>query len=117
MISLTEKVIGQVSDSIRVIISLDKTKHAGERQSRHADDYISEEEIKEIAEESVKTIAKQLLFNKLDVGDFVHIHDSQTDINLVGKLEAKGNVINFIIITVMVKRNFKAKSGTKTITI
>ena len=114
---LAEKIIGQVSDSIKVVIRLDQTKHASDRQTRDVNNPISETEIKETAEEAVSKIASMLLFNKLDIGNFVHIHDTQTDLNLIGKLEATGNVINLIIITVMFKRDFKPKRGTITVTV
>lgn len=115
--SILEKVIGTVSDSIKVVIKLEKTAHAGERQERHYGEYIGEDEIKKTANGAVKAISGRLIFNKLDVGDFVHIHNTKTNLNLVGKLEAEGNVINLIIITVMKKKNFFAKPGTKTIRI
>lgn len=60
-------------------------------------------------------ITKMFIFNKLDVGNELHIHDNETQLNIIGVFEQKGEGLQFTVITVMFKRDFKAKPGTKTI--
>lgn len=114
---LIEDIIGKVSQKINVVLQLDKTKHAGERQYRHDDRYISDAEIKLAAEKAIPMLSRYLLFNRLDIGDNILIYDKRSDLNLIGKLQAGKGVLELIIITVMVKRDFKPKPGTKRVEI
>lgn len=114
---LIEDIIGKVSQKINVVLQLDKTKHAGERQYRHEDRYISDAEIKIAAEKAIPIIAKYLLFNRMDVGDSILIYDKRSDLNLIGKLQSGKGILELIIITVMIKRDFKSKPGTKRVEI
>lgn len=110
---LTEKKIGTLSNNIKVIISLDKTVHAGEQQYRHSDTVIRERDILDTVEKGIKHIAKSLMFDEIDIGDSIHIHDTKTDLNVVGALSDAGrDIIELDIITVMIKKNFKPYSGT-----
>ena len=113
---LLEKIIGQLSGKIDIILVIDKTKHAAERQSRHGkDEFIEEPEIMTVANKSIKQVAKLLMFDKIDVGEFIHIYDKRSDLNLIGKIQTNGNRLQIKIITVMRKKNFKAKENTHTI--
>ena len=114
---LLEDIIGKVAQKINVVFQLDKTKHAGERQSRHDDRYITDTEMKMAAEKALPMLSKYLLFNRLDVGDHVLIHDKRSDLNMVGVLQESHGMLELRIITVMVKKNFKPKPGTKTVEI
>ncbi|MBC8147538.1 MAG: hypothetical protein H8E98_06085 [Bacteroidetes bacterium] len=112
---LLEKIIGQLIDKIDVILVIDKTKHAAERQSRHGkDDFIEEQEIMSVANKSIEQVAKLLMFDKLDIGDKIHIHDKKSNLNLIGLIQNNGQRLQIKIITVMRKRDFKS-SGTYTI--
>jgi len=109
---LLEATIGKIVDKINVIMNLDKTYHAGERQSRHDDIYISNDDIMNTTNMVLSKIAKSLLFNYIDVGDYVLVTNTKNNLNIVGKLEEKGGMLNFIIVTVMVKKNFIPKGNT-----
>jgi len=111
---LLEKIIGQLSDKIDVVVMIDKTQHAGNRQDRH-EDHIEEPEIMTVANKSIEQVAKLLMFDRIDVGDYIHIHDKRSDLNLVGLIQTNGNRLQIKVITVMRKKNFKAKENTYTV--
>ena len=112
---LNEKNIGVVSTDIKLKVSLEKSVHAGERQYRHTD-IISEDDIINTVETALKKIGLSLIFDKVDIDEYVHIFNPRNNLNVIGFLKDKGNnTIEFIVVTVMTKRNFKPKPGTLTI--
>ena len=113
MIILKEIMIGKIQTNINVIMQLDKSKHAGERQSRNSESYIDDEDIKRTINLGLPKIANALLFDKIDIGNTVLVINQKTHLNVVGVLRAGGNrMIDFVVITVMQKPNFKPKGGT-----
>jgi len=113
---LIEKNIGKVSRKINVTIELDKTIHAGDQQFRHEEE-ITDKQILAVAQRSIEPITRDLVANDIDVGDYILVKDTKTNLNLVGVLKEKNDVLEFTIITVMKKQNFKPKAGTKLVTI
>ncbi len=100
---------------INVKIDVDKTFHAGERQFRHVNP-ISDKEIIDIVGLALPEIANELIFDEINMGSYVLIKQLSTDINIVGALHAGYNdEIDFVVITVMRKKDFMPKSGTKVI--
>jgi len=114
MISLIETIIGQLSDEIEVVLSVDKTQHAADRQHRH-DTEIQENEIMRTANKAIKKLTKLLIFDRIDIGDKVHIHDNLTKLNLVGQIQENEGKLQLKIITVMRKEIFHPYNGTTTI--
>lgn len=115
---LKEADIAVVSNDIKLIITLDKTVHAEQRQLRHDTAHISESDIISTVENSLRKIGLGLLFDKFDIGDNIHIQNRRTNLNVVGVLlDNKNNTLKFKIITVMIKPNFKPYENTYTITI
>lgn len=118
MIKLMDAVIGTASDRINISVQINKTKHAGERQSRHDHMQISEKHIMNLADKAISDISKALLFNRIDVGDYIHVKDKKSALNLIGILQEKSPFnLMFVIMTVMIKPNFVAKQGTYTIVV
>lgn len=119
MKSLLELAIGQVSKQLKIVLNLDKTTHAGERQYRtdQEGDYVSDKEILKIANNALSHIVSALIFNKIDIGDYILIRDNSSNLNLIGFLRSNNKKLELVIITVMRKKNFKAKAGTKIINI
>lgn len=116
MIKLMDAIIGTVSDKVNISVQINKTKHAGDRQSRHDYLNISEDDIINVANKAIPSITKALVFDRIDVGDYIHVKDKKTSLNLIGILQEKSPYnLTFVIMTVMVKSNFKAKQGTYTI--
>lgn len=110
---LNEKSIGQAVGDIHVVIDLDKSGHAGERQTRHGeDDVISDDEIKGVAQRGVPAISKMLILGQIEIGDDVVIQSNGSALNVVGSIKRDGNQLRLVIITVMRKRDFKPKAGT-----
>ena len=112
---LVENTIAKVSKDINVKIDIDKTFHAGERQFRHQNP-ISDLEITEIVKLALPEIANELMFDEIDMGSYVLIKHKATDINIVGALHPGVNdTIDFVVVTVMRKKDFMPKKGTKVI--
>jgi hypothetical protein len=113
--NLVEYTIGKVSKQINVKIDIDKTVHAGQQQNR-PEGHTSDTEIIEIVNLALPEIANMLLFDEIDMGDYVLIKHRGTMINIVGALQHGNNgVIDFVVVTVMKKENFMPKKGTKVI--
>jgi len=117
--SIVETVIGSFATQINVVYQIDLSQHSQERQSRHTgnDRFITEQEIKETVARGIEKIAREMIFNTIDIGDYVLIKNTKTDLNIVGNLHKQGDKINFVVITVMVKADFQPKSNTKLIKI
>lgn len=112
--SLVENTIAKVSKDINVKIDIDKTVHAGQRQFRH-ETPISDEEIIRIVSLALPEIANQLMFDEINMGSYVLIKNDD-NLNIIGVLHPGNNgVIDFVVITVMKKKDFMPKKNTKII--
>ena len=114
---ITERNIGKLQKNIKIKVEIDSTVHSDERKSRHDDITITDSDIMRTADKALPEITDQLLFDKMNIDDAIHIKDSKTDLNLVAQLQGSGDKIKLVIITVMIKKNFVPKKGTKSITI
>ena len=116
---LVEKRIATVAKSIKVVMDVNMTNHAGERKSRDDNNPITDEMVEKLVINSLQKIANALILNKIDVGDYVLLKNHKTNLNIVGTIKRgdSSKLLNFVVITVMVKPNFKAKSGTYVIAI
>jgi len=111
---LYEKIMGQVSRDVEIVVRLDKTRHAMERQGRHRGRPITNDLIIKTAEEAVDDITYAIIHDDIDIGDFIHIKDG--DLNIICKLgESTNNRLKLTIITVMFHKDFHTKPGTKVI--
>jgi hypothetical protein len=113
--SLIENTIAKVSKDINVIIDIDKTVHAGQRQFRHKTP-ISDKEIIDIVGIALPEITNKLMFDEINMGSYVLIKHRGTMINIVGALQHVNNgVIDFVVVTAMKKKDFIPKRNTKVI--
>jgi len=121
LISLLEDIIAKDKFQITIDYGVNRTKHAKERQNRHPDEeggYISEEEIKKTVDKAIKKITLQMILDILDLGDSVLIQNKSSNLNIVGVMTRGGsgsNSLNFKIITVMRKKDFRNKPNTPVI--
>lgn len=112
---LIETTIARLSKNINVRIDVDKTAHANQQQNR-PEGTTSDTEIIEIVNLALPKIADDLIFDKINMGDYVLVKHKGTDINIVGALHpGKNEEIDFVVVTVMKKQNFMPKRGTKVI--
>jgi hypothetical protein len=112
---LDERSIGKTSDSIKIVVDIDKSVHSTERQLRHGvTDIITDDDIRKTTEKAIKPLTKLLVFDKIRIGDDVLIK-SKSDLNVVGNLSQRGTELVLRVITVMKKKDFKAKPGTKVV--
>jgi len=112
---ILEDKLAKLLQSINIKTDVFTTTHSKQQQGR-AEGETSNEEIIDAIKQALPEIGKQLIFNKIDIGNFVHI--KQGDLNIITKLErGSGDAIDLILVTVMKKPNFVAKPGTKTLEI
>ena len=93
-------------------MQIDKTLHAGERQSRNPDREISEKEIISTCYKALPKISKMLIFNKVKMGDSVLIHNTNSNLNVIGVLDTKSGLIELTVVTVLRTEKFFPKPGT-----
>lgn len=117
MIKIYQTLIGSVVEDIEVVLNIQKTKHAGERQSRNQEDYISDYQIKKALDDALVAIAKSLMMDDVNIGEYVCIKNDNYNptLNIIGTIKRKGDKLQFVVITIMKKNNFRAKSDTFTI--
>lgn len=110
---IREREIGSVRGEVTVRVKIDLTKHADERRFRHGNKAeITEDEIRTLVGSASDIILRYTVLDRLDVGETVVIKDRDRDLNVVAELD-KGpspSVLELTVITVMRKRDFKAKS-------
>jgi hypothetical protein len=112
---ILEDKLAKLLQSINIKTDVFTTTHSKQQQNREEGE-TSNEEIIDTIKQALPEIGKQLIFNKIDMGNFVHI--KQDDFNIITKLEkGSGDAIDLILVTVMKKPNFVAKPGTKTVEI
>ena len=107
---IEESRIGKISKTIKIDIRLEKTVHAGERQSRHGtteDKFISDDEIIETVRAASERILKDILNDKIDIGQKFVVRDANTDLNIVCKLEQGGSRDELVVVIVTVIKTHK----------
>ena len=109
---LTEEPIGDVSHKMNIKVIIDKSVHAGERQSRHQGQFIDDAQIRSIAHKATKKMINDMIFDKMDINQAIHVKDSKSDLNMIGVMKNYKGQLLFKVITVMNKRNFMPKTGT-----
>lgn len=109
---LTEEPIGDVSHKMNIKVLIDKSVHAGERQSRHSGQYIDDQQIRSVAHRATKKMINDMIYDKIDIGQEIHIKDSKSDLNIIGVMKDYKGQLVFKVITVMNKPNFYPKKGT-----
>lgn len=112
---LHEKLISKFKETVQVVVTIDKTFHADERQYRHGiDDKITDEEIVNVGKKASDKLIKLLVFDKANIDDAVVVYDRNTDLNLVCIItNPSQDIVELKIVTVMKKKDFKPKPGTK----
>lgn len=109
--------VGILKKKINIVMDVDKTDHAGERQSRHQDEtgeVITDKDIKITLGAAIPKIVNQLLQNMINVGQRVIIKNIKNNLNIVVRLKGNAthqNEIDCEVITVMIlAKNFGTRS-------
>ena len=59
----------------------------------------------DVADKAIPDISKALLFDRIDVGDYIHVKDKKSALNLIGILQEKSPFnLMFVIMTVMINK-------------
>jgi hypothetical protein len=114
---LTEEPVGSFTTDLEIVVNIDKSRHATDRQTRH-DEKITDEQIMETAKKGLDEVKRRMLLDEIDIDDEIVIRDHKSDLNVVGVLDPlgrEGRRFEFTVITVMRKENFKPKSGSKVV--
>ena len=118
IMKLLQQVIGVLSDEIQIVMAIDKTKHAGQRQSRDTDAFIADETIKTALDDAIKIIGKNLLMGKISHNQRLLIVNHRYDppLNIIGVIERSDQKLKFVVITIMYSNQFRTHR-TKTLEI
>lgn len=114
---LTEEPAGSFTSEVEIIVNVDKTDHAVDRQTRHGE-RITDEQILATAKKGLDEVKRRMLLDEINIDDEIVIRDHKTELNVVGELnplDRQGRQFEFVVITIMRKKNFKPKSGSKTV--
>jgi hypothetical protein len=114
---LREDAVGSFTSEIEVVVNVDKSDHAEERQDRHGE-RITDEDILRTARKGLDEIKRRILLDEIDIGDEIVIRDHKTDLNVVCVMEPlgrEGKRFELTVITVMRKEGFNPKSGSKVV--
>ena len=112
---LIEDTIANLLKRLNIKVKIDKTKHAGQRQSRHQNDFIANSDIIDVVNSGLEKIANLLLFNEIDINDHVLLKRKSDNLNVVTSIERAGDKIDVVVITVMKEPNFRSEPGIKII--
>lgn len=97
---------------VRVVLGIEATTHAGERQGRHGEDNpIRDEEIVAAVEAALPAVVDAHLAGRIsdETGVLIARRDG---LNVVGYLKLGGKEPDFVVATVMRKHGFVPKPGT-----
>ena len=109
-IKLKEESLSLIKKNIQIVFDLKSTEHSVERKDREGYEYISDDEIIHLVNNSLETLSRDMVLNRLNIGDTV-VLKGKRNLNIVGKLKRSGEIIEFIIITIMKIKDFKIFSG------
>lgn len=111
-----ERSLAKIRGEIRIVVDVDSTRHSDERKFRHKGTEISDDQIVDTVKRAIPTITKGLILNDIDITDPLRVFDTKSNLNVIGKLSGeKLSDLRFVVITVMIKKEFKPKTGTKSI--
>jgi len=91
--------------------TINKSTHAGDRQSRHegeGGDFISDDEILETVKKASKTIIEDIINDHIDIDDRFIVRDANTTLNIVCQLHrgTAKDKLNVDIVTVIRTEKF-----------
>ena len=99
-LALNEKSIAKFTKPVNIKVTVDKTFHAQERQTRVENETpISEQELISAAERAIEQITLYLMQNELDVNEPFIIRDLDTEIEIACVLESGINNCHITRIT------------------
>lgn len=109
---IVERSLGHLKYNIKILVHIDKTKHAEIRQGRH-DEEIIDGDIKQSVDRASPRIIRMLMFNDIDINDKIIVCRKSDYLHIVGiLLKENPGVLRFEVITVMKEKNFYNKPGT-----
>ena len=106
--------LGKITKPLKVSFDIGMTDHAIDRKYRHLDtggELIEDDDIIELMDKAVVFLTNKLIEDKLDINDEIVIFNPKNNLNIVGILKnGRNGQINFIIKTIMFKKNFKTNT-------
>ena len=108
-----ERTLHKIKGAVKIEIDFETTSHSDERKFRHEGIEIDDKEIVETCRKAIGKITTDLFLDKISMRDELVIQDAKTDMNVVCQLRGpRLDALKLVIITVMIKKNFRPKSGT-----
>lgn len=128
-LNIPPKEIGYIKEPVEIRIEIEKSSHADDRQFRHlmSNQRISDDEIIETVEKATEQLTIALMQDKFNIyqdeddyptrgikrgepNRFI-IHNTSNNLNLVCILKPGENEFTLIVITVMIKDDFRVYPG------
>lgn len=110
-----ERILSNLVYKPNMKIVIDATFHSDDRKFRHNDVEIPDKEIIAVCMKAIPDLIRDLVNDSLTMRDEMVIRDSKSKLNVVCQLRGGPDLKNLklVVITVMIKENFKPKVGTK----
>lgn len=111
-----ERKLYTLKGAVNIVIDFETTTHSDERKFRHGDGTeIKDEDIVLVCKKAIPKITKDLFLDKIQMTDELLLIEARTGMNVICQLRGKElSALKLVVITVMVKHNFRPKSGTIT---
>ncbi|MFM2010327.1 MAG: hypothetical protein RLZZ479_718 [Bacteroidota bacterium] len=115
---LIERNIGAIKSTIPMKVILNTTTHAEIRKFRHGyDNEIKDNDIVDQINKALPKIANNQLKGIDEIGQKYWIRNDKNFLNIIGALKNDSGNLIFVIITVMVKKDFIGSTDTKKISV
>ena len=112
------KSISYIQEPVEIRLDIEAVPHAMDRQYRHGvDQKIEDADVIELVERSIEELTIALMQDRLNVGERFTIKDKETGLNVIAVIEPEVNNFKLIVITIMVKDDFKTPSDQFVLTI
>ena len=107
-----QKLLTYIEKPIKIHLDIEASKHAMDRLYRHGfDNKIEEDDIIDVVEKSIEHLSLSLMKDELNINDDFVIKDKESNLNIACKLYSHNDEFKLVIITVMVKDDFRVRPG------
>lgn len=117
LLKLLEDIISKDNLTVNIKYNTRRTSHSIEREKRDGTEPISKKEIIDTVKRGMSKIVLDMVLDKINIDEKIVIQDTQSNLNIVGVVERKGKTVDFVIVTLMRKKEFRAKPNTHIIKI
>lgn len=109
-----ERILSKVNGSVSFTVEFDSTYHVdGDRKYRHEGTVIEDKQIIATCQKALKAVVSDLFRHRITMKDELCIQDKSNKLNVICQIRGEGlDSLKLVIITVMIKKDFKVNPGT-----